>query len=87
MGWPCYEVPIRRVYAWKNRAKFVSLLKLALRGVEHIRDMDCHAPENNGGHYYTFSWKELREKITKDRKTTAAINFLHGVAFRNFFCL
>ncbi len=85
--WPCHKAPLRRVHVWKNRAKFVSLLKLALREVEHIRGLDCAAPEHYGKPSDRFSWKQLRKKIAQDRITTAAINFLHGVAFRNFFCV
>ena len=87
MRWPCHKVPLRRVHVWKNRAKFVSLLKTATQNVKRIREIDCAAPEHYGSHNNTFSWKELREKIEEDRTATAAINFLHGVAFRNFFCV
>ncbi len=85
--WPCHKARLQRVHVWKNRAKLVSLLKLALREVEHIRGLDCAAPEHYGSHKARLSWKQLRKKIAKDRITTAAINFLHGVAFRNFFCV
>ncbi len=87
VDFPCNKVPLRRVHVWKNRAKFVSLLKSALRNVEVMREKDCAAPEYYGSHKDRFTWKQLRAKIVDDRAETAAINFLQGIAFRNFFCV
>ncbi len=85
--WPCDKVPLRRVYVWKNRAKFVSLLKEALSNVKSMRDIDCGSPDNYGSYKDRYTWKQLRRKIAEDRVITAAVNFLHGVAYRNFFCV
>ncbi len=85
--WPCHKVPLRRVHVWKNRAKFVSLLKEVLSNVERMRSIDCLGPEHYGSYKDRFSWKQLRRKIADDRVITAVVNYLHGVAFRNYFCV
>ncbi len=85
--WPCNKVPVRNVHVWNNRKLFVSLLTKATRIAEYIRATDCAAPENRGNPFDTFSWAYLRSRIAEDRVVTASINFLHNVAFSNFFCV
>ncbi len=87
VDFPCHKVPLRRIHVWKNRAKFVSLLEIALANIEYMRKKDCGSPEYYGSHKDRLSWEQVRWKIEQDRTETAAINFLHGVAFRNFFCV
>ncbi len=89
-SWPCnkIKIPVQKVHVWKQRALFVRLIKQAAEGVQDIRDYDCYAPP---GPWHDpkqkFSWTELRKKIAEDRVRTAALNFLHGVAYSNFFCV
>ena len=85
--YPCDKVPVQNVHVWKNRKLFVRLLNNAVRIIAHIRDFDCGAPEVYGDPNDTFTWTELRKRIASDRAPTAAINFLQGVAFSNFFCV
>ena len=88
--WPCnnIKVPVQKVHVWKQRALFVRLIKQAAKGVQHIRDYDCYTPP---GPWHNpkreFSWKEVRQKIAEDRVRTTALNFLHDIAFSNFFCV
>ncbi len=85
--YPCNKVPVQNVHVWKNRELFMRLLNNAVRIIAHIRDFDCGAPEEYGDPNRTFTWTELRGRIANDRAPTAAINYLQGVAFSNFFCV
>ncbi len=83
---PCHEVPVQRVHVWNNRKLFVKLVGTAVYQIERIRDTDCDSPE----HWIrqrNFTLGEMRRKLRRDRIATAGINFLHGVAFQNFFCV
>ena len=84
---PCRGRPVRKVHVWKNRAQFVSLLTKTVRGVEYIRDLDCMAPEYYGNPSTRYNWTEVQEKIAQDRVPTAALTFLHNLAYSNFFCV
>ena len=87
VGWSCHKVPLQKIYLWFDPAKFKAMLKTVLRNVKRMRDIDCLAPEYYGSYKDRYSWKQLRSKIAEDRVITAAIKFLHGVAFRNSFCM
>ncbi len=84
---PCQTVPVQKVHVWNNRVLFVSLVNKAARGVEYIRNLDCSAPEHYGNPNAKFSWTELRQRIADDRVPTAALTFLHTLAYSNFFCV
>ncbi len=84
---PCHTVPVRKVHVWKNRILFVSLISKAAQGFEYIRDFDCDLPDEHGWMDITFSWKQIRQKIARDRVATAALTFLHSLAYSNFFCV
>ncbi len=87
---PCskLKVPVQNVQVWKHRALFIRLIKQVVNGIEYIRAHDCTAP---GQRYHnpnkTFSWTEMHYKIDKERVSTAALNFLQGVAFANSICV
>ncbi len=84
---PCHKVPVRKVHVWKNRAQFVSLVTRTVRGVEYIRNVDCSAPEYYGNPNRRFDWTEVKRRIALDRVPTAALTFLHSLAYSNFFCV
>ncbi len=90
MFFPCskLKVPVQNVLVWKHRALFIRLLKQVVAGIEIIRAYDCHAP---GQYYYypniTFVWTDIKRRIERERVSTAALNFLHGIAFANSFCV
>ncbi len=84
---PCHGTPVRKVHVWKNRAQFVSLVTQAIRGVEYIRELDCTGPEHYGNPNERFNWTQVRERIARDRVPTAALTFLHNLAYSNFFCV
>lgn len=82
---PCETIPVQTIHVYNNRRRFVALIKKAVGSVVHIRTVDCTAREAYGNPNKTFSRTELQERIADDRISTAVLNFLHGVAFRNFF--
>lgn len=83
---PCEEVPFVEVYVWRHRKYFVSLVQRMARGLVMIRDWkNCEGvrfpvPE-------TRTYAEVEVLIMRHRVVDAAINYLHNLAYSNFFCI
>lgn len=85
--WPCHKVPLQRVMVWgAGRKKFVALVGKAIKGIERIRDFDCN--EIRGGPPgRPLSKPEVDKLLRRHRLTNAAINYLYGLSYSNFFCV
>eukprot|EP00171_Calliarthron_tuberculosum_P023523 IDg23523t1 len=83
---PCNKIPVQRVMAWgPGRKKFISLVAKAIKGIERIRDFDCN--EIRGNPNGSKTKQQLDVVLKRHRNTNAAINYLHGLAYANFFCV
>ena len=81
-GVDCSKVPIQKLSAWGPRRKeFIDLLGRMRSGLSILRDDNCADNFKK-----TFTREEIGEKITKERVTTSAFQYVNSVAFQSFLC-
>ena len=101
-AWPCNKLrlPLKTVHVWRQRALFVKLVNEAIKGITTIRDLNCSEvgyPEGGFGRpkispapvkpVPKFELEVVRRIINRERVSNAALTYLHGIAFSNFFCV
>lgn len=84
---PCHSVPVDRVHVWRNRNRFQTLLRKMAFGIRQIRDANHRCEGVRNPWLRSISRAQLIDSLDRYKVTGAAINYLHYVAYSNYFCI
>lgn len=79
----CDLVPTQEIEAWgPTRNTFIKLIHDSVSGIQFIRDFDCN---DERGVPFEFRFNEPETTLKRHLVANAALTYLRGVAYDNFF--